>query len=492
MASAWEDDAATIAGGMRALGVSDATGDAPPGSRLGSGYGCSARRPADVGGASFSDPQADAVARARVDPMLIDALREGGASRMTVLRVDQEMSRFARDRSATARTFEGSSFHRLVAHKVAAHHGLLSRTSISQDGADVALVEKPAGVDAVPAPVVRLIDVAARERDASRARPASASSRDAPDAASGGGARKKVVMARRGGGDAGRGGRGGAGRGAGGDRARGASAGRRRRRGRSPSTRTRDADRARARVRARANASSAPRATIRPRLDRTARVRTARTDPRERPRRRRARDGTEGTKQKEGHLPAIERRTSPIRISIAARRDRRTARGRVPAGSPRLGGVRRRGWDVRGRVPDARGGVPDARGRLLRRPGVRARQRRRPRRRCDRWVRRWRRDGCRRRCLGRGCVPRVGWRGGSVLGVERTALARSPRRADVRSCVRRRRRACGRAPRCLRLRDESKRRRRGFVAVREDASARASPVTATRGRGAPSSSATRW
>ena len=39
MASAWEDDAATIAGGMRALGVSDATGDAPPGSRLGSGYG---------------------------------------------------------------------------------------------------------------------------------------------------------------------------------------------------------------------------------------------------------------------------------------------------------------------------------------------------------------------------------------------------------------------------------------------------------------------
>ena len=224
MASAWEDDAATIAGGMRALGVSDATGDAPPGSRLGSGYGCSARRPADVGGASFSDPQADAVARARVDPMLIDALREGGASRMTVLRVDQEMSRFARDRSATARTFEGSSFHRLVAHKVAAHHGLLSRTSISQDGADVALVEKPAGVDAVPAPVVRLIDVAARERDASRAPPASASSRDAPDAASGGGARKKVVMARRGGGDVGRGGRGGAGRGAGGDRGAGASA----------------------------------------------------------------------------------------------------------------------------------------------------------------------------------------------------------------------------------------------------------------------------
>ena len=102
--------------------------------------------------------------------MLIDALREGGASRMTVLRVDQEMSRFARDRSATARTFEGSSFRRLVAHKVAAHHGLLSRTSISRDGADVALVEKPAGVDAVPAPVVRLIDVAARERDA-RARP---------------------------------------------------------------------------------------------------------------------------------------------------------------------------------------------------------------------------------------------------------------------------------------------------------------------------------
>ena len=221
MASAWEDDAATIAGGMRALGVSDATGDAPPGSRLGSGYGCSARRPADVGGASFSDPQADAVARARVDPMLIDALREGGASRMTVLRVDQELSRFARDRSATARTFEGTSFHRLVAHKVAAHHGLLSRTSISQDGADVALIEKPAGVDAVPAPVVRLIDVAARERDASRAPPASASSRDAPDAASGGGARKKVVMARRGGGDMGRGGRGGAGRGAGGDRGAG-------------------------------------------------------------------------------------------------------------------------------------------------------------------------------------------------------------------------------------------------------------------------------
>ena len=71
---------------------------------------------------------------------------------MTVLRVDQEMSRFARDRSATARTFEGSSFHRLVAHKVAAHHGLFSRTIIAQDGPDVALVEKPAGVDATPPP----------------------------------------------------------------------------------------------------------------------------------------------------------------------------------------------------------------------------------------------------------------------------------------------------------------------------------------------------
>ena len=230
MASAWEDDAAAIAGGMRALGVSDATGDAAPGSRpgaSGSGYGFSARRPADVGGASFSDPQADAAARARVDPMLLDALCEGGASRMTVLRVDQEMSRFARDRSATARTFEGSSFHRLVAHKVAAYHGLFSRTIIAQDGADVALVEKPAGVDATPPPVVRLIDVAARERDGAGASPASASPRDAPDGApgrgggGGGGGRKKVVMAKRGGGDAGRGGRGGGGRGAGGDGGRG-------------------------------------------------------------------------------------------------------------------------------------------------------------------------------------------------------------------------------------------------------------------------------
>ena len=147
-------------------------------------------------------------------------------------------------------------------------------------------------------------------------------------------------MARRGGGDVGRGGRGGAGRGAGGDRGAGGVGG-----GgggeddpsrRGPETLT---ERELAYERARANASSAPRATIRPRLDRTARVRTARTDPRgaaaaETGARR---DGGNETERRAS--PAIERRTSPIRISIAARRDSSHRAGAGTRRVPPIGGV---------------------------------------------------------------------------------------------------------------------------------------------------------
>ena len=218
--------------------------------------------------------------------------------------------------------------------------------------------------------------------------------------------------------------------------ARGRRRRRRRRRGRSPSTRTRDADRARARVRARA------RTHLRRRARRFALVSIGRRafEPLgrirgERPRRRQPRDGTEGTKQKEGHLPRSS--GGPLRSGFRSRRDaiRRTARGRVPAGSPRLGGFGGAGGTYGGGYPTRGAGYPDARGRLLRRPGVRARQRRRPRRRCDRWVRRWRRDGCRRRCLGRGCVPRVGWRGERTRGCANRDRAEPParRRTIVRT-----------------------------------------------------------
>ena len=195
----------------------------------------------------------------------------------------------------------------------------------------------------------------------------------------------------------------------------------------------RGADRARARVRARARDASRRRAAVRPRLGRRRAF-----EPLGRIRGAAAETGATGRRNETERRasPAIDRRTSPIRIR--SRRDAFVAPpGRVPPGPPDWGGF---GGAVGrgGRVPGAGGGVPDARA-TIRRPGVRARQRRRPRRRCERWVRRWRRDGCRRRCLGRGCVPALGG-GGSDSG--RRAAPREPSSADVRSCVRRRRRAC--------------------------------------------------
>jgi hypothetical protein len=80
----------------------------------------------DASSSSFGDPQADAIAAARgyVDPMLREALTQGGTQRMAVLKIDVEVERFVKDR--TQRTFEydgTTSYHRLIAHKVAAHYG---------------------------------------------------------------------------------------------------------------------------------------------------------------------------------------------------------------------------------------------------------------------------------------------------------------------------------------------------------------------------------
>ena len=44
-------------------------------------------------------------------------------------------------------TFDGSSYHRLLAHKVAAHYGLSSRAIVGEDGRDEVLVEKTRAED---------------------------------------------------------------------------------------------------------------------------------------------------------------------------------------------------------------------------------------------------------------------------------------------------------------------------------------------------------
>ena len=98
------------------------------------------------GGYSFSDPQADAIANARgfVDPVLHDALKEGGTQRMTVLKIDMEVERFVKDRTRFVFEYDGNtSYHRLIAHKIATHYGIVSRSVEGVKGGDVALLEKP-------------------------------------------------------------------------------------------------------------------------------------------------------------------------------------------------------------------------------------------------------------------------------------------------------------------------------------------------------------
>ena len=147
---------------------------APPGSRLQGAcqppggmsppFTCVPTSSNTVGGASFSDPQADHAASS-VDPVLVEALTAGGKARMDVLKIDVEVARFVKDR--TARTYEydkGTSYHRLIAHKVAAHYGLSSVSVVGAGGTDVARLEKPLpptglGIPRMAMPTVRLADI---------------------------------------------------------------------------------------------------------------------------------------------------------------------------------------------------------------------------------------------------------------------------------------------------------------------------------------------
>ena len=74
---------AAIAGGAAAASASaSASASRPPPSAT-----------APAGSGSFCDPRADAVARARVDPVLRDALAERGAARMIVLKIERTTRR---------------------------------------------------------------------------------------------------------------------------------------------------------------------------------------------------------------------------------------------------------------------------------------------------------------------------------------------------------------------------------------------------------------
>ena len=149
-------------------------------------------------GGSFCDPRADAAAKSWIDPFLREALESGGDARMAVLRIDAEIGGFAADGERASHEFAGNGYQRMIAHKVAAHHGLASCAVVGADGQDRALIEKEGGATAMDPPVVNLSDVRASPNG---------------DAGKNGDAKKKkvTVMKRGGGGGGGRGGdRGGA------------------------------------------------------------------------------------------------------------------------------------------------------------------------------------------------------------------------------------------------------------------------------------------
>ena len=148
-------------------------------------------------GGSFCDPRADAAAKSWIDPFLREALESGGDARMAVLRIDAEIGGFAADGERASHEFAGNGYQRMIAHKVAAHHGLASCAVVGADGQDRALIEKEGGATAMDPPAVSLSDVRGDNGDAGKA--------DAKK-------KKVTVMKRGGGGGGGRGGgRGGAG-----------------------------------------------------------------------------------------------------------------------------------------------------------------------------------------------------------------------------------------------------------------------------------------
>ena len=149
-------------------------------------------------GGSFCDPRADAAAKSWIDPFLREALESGGDARMAVLRIDAEIGGFAADGERASHEFSGNGYQRMIAHKVAAHHGLASCAVVGADGQDRALIEKEGGATAMDPPAVNLSDVRASPNG---------------DAGKNGDAKKKkVTVMKRGGGGGGRGGdRGGAG-----------------------------------------------------------------------------------------------------------------------------------------------------------------------------------------------------------------------------------------------------------------------------------------
>ena len=136
-------------------------------------------------GGSFCDPRADAAAKTWIDPFLREALESGGDARMAVLRIDAEIGGFAADGKRASHEFAGNGYQRMIAHKVAAHHGLASCAVVGADGQDRALIEKEGGATAMDPPAVNLSDVRGENDDAGK---------------NGDAKKKKVTVMKRGGG----------------------------------------------------------------------------------------------------------------------------------------------------------------------------------------------------------------------------------------------------------------------------------------------------
>ena len=217
--SDWESAVEAVSEGVRALKppssgrivAQDGSGLNPPTrshTRSPADGGARVRSPSPLGeaatsstnvvGGSFCDPRADAASKAWIDPFLREALEGGGDARMAVLRVDAEVCGFARDDTRTSHEFAGNGYQRMIAHKVAAHHGLTSRSVVGADGQDRALIEKESGVSSsMDPPVVNLADVRG----------------DTDESVKGDNKKKKVTVMKRGGGGRGGGNNGGPGAG---------------------------------------------------------------------------------------------------------------------------------------------------------------------------------------------------------------------------------------------------------------------------------------
>lgn len=162
------------------------------------------RDDATAGGYSLSDSQTDAIANAvgYVDPLLREALTAGGARRLDVLKIDVEVARFVKDRTQRVFEYDGStSYHRLIAHKIATHYGLISHSAPGRNGGDKAVLEKPPpppgqthlAAARMPMPAVRLQDIGKLDDF----------DEDGGGGAGGLGSKAKVMVMKRGGGGGG-------------------------------------------------------------------------------------------------------------------------------------------------------------------------------------------------------------------------------------------------------------------------------------------------